>query len=213
MQFTLNLIFFITTYSRNAANRHAKKRKKKRQRQTSISKIKFVFVFAIAFVFVFIFTSIEINAVYECHSMIVKSQTSMKFRKSHYTINDQNEIILNEKKSDIYSIIQSTIIQNSMIRARFMFNVAFDVSKINKHTRFQMKSQQKLLQKNQKTWKNQIFKYWWQLKRAEIIKINEELSSKLEYRLACSLIVLLKNYCRFQTWIKRHVWNKYAHCK
>ena len=152
MQFTLNLNFFITTYSRSATNRHAKKRKKKRQRQTSISKIKFVFVFAfvIAFVSIFTFTSIEINALYEYHSIIVKSQTSMKFRESHYTINDRNEMILNREKFEIYSIIQSIIIQNSMIRTRFMFDVAFDVSKINKHTRSQMKSQQKLLQKNQK---------------------------------------------------------------
>ena len=129
-----------------------KNEKKKRQRQTSISKIKFVFVFVfvIVFVFVFIFTSIEINVFYEYHSMTVKFQTSMKFRKSHYTINDRNEMILNKKEFEIYSIIQSTIIQNSMIRTRFMFDVAFDISKIDKHTRSQMKSQQKLLQKNQK---------------------------------------------------------------
>ena len=150
MQFTLNLNFSITTYSRNATNRHAKKRKKKRQRQTSISKIKFVSVSAIAFASIFTFASIEISASYEYHSMTVKSQTSTKFRKPHYTINDRNEMILNRKKSEIYPIIQSIIIQNSMIRARFMFDVAFDVSKINKHTRFQVKSQQKLLQKNQK---------------------------------------------------------------
>ena len=37
-----------------------------------------------------------------------------------------------------------------MIRTRFILNVIFDISKINKHTRFQIKSQQKLLQKNQK---------------------------------------------------------------
>ena len=144
MQFTLNLNFFITTYSRNATNRHAKKRKKKRQRQ--IFNIKFVFVF----VFVFIFASIEINVFYEYHSMIVTFQTSMKFRKSHYMINDRNEIILNKQKFEIYSIIQSIIIQNSLIETRFMFDVAFNISKMNKHTRFQMKSQQKLLQKNQK---------------------------------------------------------------
>ena len=213
MQFTLNLNFFITTYSRNAANRHAKKRKKQRQRQTSISKIKFAFVSVIVFVFTFTFASIEISAFYEYHSMTVKFQTLTKFREFHYTINDRNEMILNRKKFEIYSIIQSIIIQDSMIRTRFMFDVAFDVSKIDKHTRSQMKSQQKLLQKNQKTWKNQIFQYWWQLKRAEIIKINEKLFSKLKYRLARFLNVLLKNHCRFQIWIKRSVWNEYAHCK
>ena len=213
MQLTLNLDFSITTYSRSAANRHAKKRKKKRQRQTFNIKSVFVFVFAFIFAFVFIFASIEINAFYECHSMTVTFQTSMKFRKFHYTINDRNEMILNKQKSEIYSIIQSTIIQNSLIETRFMFDVAFDVSKIDKHTRFQVKSQQKLLQKNQKIWKNQIFKYWWQLKRAEIIKINEKLFSKLKYRLTRFLNVLLKNHCRFQIWIKRHVWNEYVHCK
>ena len=31
-----------------------------------------------------------------------------------------------------------------------MFNVVFNISKINKQTRFQIKLQQKLLQKNQK---------------------------------------------------------------
>ena len=60
-------------------------------------------------------------------------------------------MILNREESDIYSIIQSIIIQNSMIRTHSMFDVAFDISKIDKHTRFQVKSQQKLLQKNQKT--------------------------------------------------------------
>ena len=74
----------------------------------------------------------------------------MKFRKSHYTINDRNEMILNREEFDIYSIIQSIIIQNSVIRARSMFDVAFYSSKIDKHTRSQVKSQQKLLQKNQK---------------------------------------------------------------
>ena len=120
---------------------------------------------------------------------------------------------LNKQEFEIYSIIQSITIQNSMIRTRFMFDVAFDDSKIEKHTRSQVKSQQKLLQKNQEAWKNQIFQYFWRLKRAEVIRINEELSSKLEYRLARSLDVLLKEHCRSQTWTEHSVWSDYAHCK
>ena len=142
MQLTLNLNLSITTRSRDAANRHVKKRKKRNAFQKLTSTSIFIFIFAAA--------SIEISVLYECHSMIVTFQTFVEFRKSHYTINDRNEMMLNRQKSEIYSISQSTIIQNSMIKARFMFDVAFDVSKIKTHTRSQMKSQQKLLQKNQK---------------------------------------------------------------
>ena len=142
MQLTLNLDFFTTTRSRDAANRHVKKRKKRNtfQKFTSIS----------ISIFIFVVASIEINVFYECHSMTVTFQTLVEFRKSHYTINDRNEMMLNRQEFEIYSISQSAIIQNSMIKARFMFDVAFDVSKIKTHTRSQMKSQQKLLQKNQK---------------------------------------------------------------
>ena len=110
-------------------------------------------------------------------------------------------------------MLKSIHIRHTMIKTRFMFDVAFDISKIKTHTRFQIKSQQKQLQKNQKVWKNQIFQYFWRLKRFEIIKINEIFFSNFEYRLTRSLDVLLKNYCRFQIWIKRRVWNEYAHCK
>ena len=142
MQLTLNLDFFTTTRSRDATNRHVKKRKKRNVFQKFISTFIFIVIFVVA--------SIEINVLYECHSMIVTFQTFVEFRKSHYTINDRNEMTLNKQKFEIYSILQSIIIQNSMIKTRFMFDVAFDVSKIKTHTRFQMKSQQKLLQKNQK---------------------------------------------------------------
>ena len=128
MQLTLNLNFFITTRSRDATNRYVKKRKKRNVFQ------KFTFIFI--FIFIFVVASIEINVFYECHSMIVTFQTFVEFRKSHYTINDRNEMTLNKQKSEIYSISQSIIIQNSIIKTRFMFNVVFDVSKIKTHTRF-----------------------------------------------------------------------------
>ena len=143
MQLTLNLDFSTTTRSRDAANRHVKKRKRRNALQKLISTSISIFISAVA--------SIEISAFYECHSMIVTFQTFVEFRKSHYTINDRNEMTLNKQKFEIYSISQSTIIQNSMTKARLMFDVAFDISKIKTHTRSQVKSQQKLLQKNQKT--------------------------------------------------------------
>ena len=203
MQLTLNLDLSTTTRSRDAAARHAKEREKRR----SFQKLTSASFFASSSV------SIEISAFYEHHSMTVTSQTSVEFRESHYTINDRNEMRLNRQVSEIYSIIQSTTIQNSVTRTRSMFDVAFETSKLEKHTRSQVKSQQKLLQKNQEAWKNQIFQYFWRLKRAEVIRINEELSSKLEYRLARSLDVLLKEHCRSQTWTEHSVWSDYAHCK
>ena len=144
MQLTLNLDLSTTTRSRDAANRHAKEREKRNAFQ------KFISASTSISIFISVFASIEISAFYECHSMTVTSQTFVEFREPHYTINDRNEMTLNRQESEIYSISQSTIIQNSMIKARFMFDVAFDVSKIKTHTRSQMKSQQKQLQKDQK---------------------------------------------------------------
>ena len=149
MQFTLNLDLSITTRSRDAATRHAKEQKKRRSSQK----------FTSSSFFVSSFISIEISAFYEYIFMTVIFQTSMKFWKSYYTINDRNEMNLNKQEFEIYLIIQSIIIQNSMIRTRLMFVVTFDASNIEKHTRSQMNSQQKLLQKNQEVWENQIFKY------------------------------------------------------
>ena len=203
MQLTLNLDLSTTTRSRDAATRHAKEREKRRALQKLTSTSTSTSTSA----------SIEINALYEYHSMTVTSQTSVEFRESHYTINDRNEMKLNKQTSEIYSIIQSTIIQNSVTRARLMFDVTFDASKIEKHTRSQVKSQQKLLQKNQEAWENQIFQYWWQLKRAEIIRINEKLSWNLEYRLKLSEDALFQEHCRSQSWTERSVWSDYAHCK
>ena len=139
MQLTLNLDLSTTTRSRDAAARHAKEREKRR----SFQKLTSASFFASSSV------SIEISAFYEHHSMTVTSQTFVEFRESHYTINDRNEMKLNKQESEIYSIIQSITIQNSVTRTRSMFDVAFDASKIEKHTRSQVKSQQKLLQKNQ----------------------------------------------------------------
>ena len=213
MQLTLDLGLPTTAYSRSAANRHAKEREKKRQRQTPNTKSAPAPAPAPTPASASTPASIEISASYECHSMTVTPQTPMEFREPHYTINGRNEMVLNRQEPGIYPVIQPTTIQDPLTEARPMFDVAFDASKIDKHTRSQVESQQKLLQKDQEAWENQIFKYWWQLERAEIIKINGELSSALEYRLARSLGVLLEDHCRFQAWVGRHVWSGYAHCK
>ncbi|KAG7002278.1 hypothetical protein G7Y79_00028g062990 [Physcia stellaris] len=167
MQLTLDLGLSTTARSRGAANRHAKEREKRGALQKLTPTSTFTFTSAAA--------SIEISAPYECHSMTVTPQTPVEFREPHYTINGRNGMTLDRQEPGIYPVPQPAIIQDPMTKARPMFDVAFDVSKVKTHTRSQVESQQKLLQKDQEAWEGQIFQYFWRLERSEIIRINGEL--------------------------------------
>ncbi|KAG6995565.1 hypothetical protein G7Y79_00044g080360 [Physcia stellaris] len=205
MQLTLDLGLPTTARSRGAANRHAKEREKRGALQKLTPTSTSTFTSAAA--------SIEISAPYECHSMTVTPQTPVEFREPHYTINGRNGMTLDRQEPGIYPVPQPAIIQDPMTKARPMFDVAFDVSKVKTHTRSQVESQQKLLQKDQEAWEGQIFQYFWRLERSEIIRINGELSSDLEYRLGLSGGALFQEHFRFQPWTERSVWSGYAHCK